>query len=114
MERRRKTESELRKSLAGVRLTEREREFLDSEADICGLSLSSLMRSRSLGKRVSSKADLRVLAELRRLGGLLKHLHNESRGAYSALTSDCLREIAAYIRNMNAEMNSHRGEGNSQ
>ncbi|MDR1622085.1 MAG: hypothetical protein LBS00_06905, partial [Synergistaceae bacterium] len=52
-----------------VRLTESEREFLASEADICGLSLSSLMRSRSLGKRVSAKSDLRVLAELRRMGG---------------------------------------------
>jgi hypothetical protein len=64
------------------------------------------MRGRSLGKRVSSKTDLRVLAELRRLGGLLKHLHNETRGMYSSLTSDCLKEIAAYIRNMNVELNN--------
>jgi hypothetical protein len=30
----------------------------------------------------------------------MKHLHNETKGAYSALTSDCLREIAAYTRNL--------------
>jgi hypothetical protein len=66
-----------------VRLTETEREFLASEADVCGLSPSSLMRRRSLGKRVSAKSDLRVPAELRRMGGLLKHLHNETRGTVS-------------------------------
>jgi hypothetical protein len=71
------------------------------------------MRNRSLGKRVAAKADLRVLAELRRLGGLLKHLHNETKGTYSALTSDCLKETAAYIRSMNAELNSRHKEGNS-
>jgi hypothetical protein len=97
----RKQEHELRKSITGVRFTEGEREFLASEADVCGLSLSSLIRQRSLGKRVSAKADLRVLAELRRLGGLLKHLHNETQGAYSVLTSNCLKEIAIYIRCMN-------------
>jgi hypothetical protein len=95
-------------------LTKAEREFLAIEADICGLPLSSLMRSRSLGKRVSAKADLRVLSELRRMGGLLKHLHNETRGTYSALTSDCLREIAVYIRSMNAKLNSRHGEENPE
>jgi hypothetical protein len=114
MGRQRKSESELRKSLIGVRLTESEREFLASEADVCGLSLSSLIRQRSLGKRVSAKADLRVLSELRRLGGLLKHLHNETKGEYSSLTSDCLKEIAAYIRNMNAELINRHREGNSR
>jgi hypothetical protein len=101
-----KSVQELRTVKTTVRFTETEREFLASEADVCGLSVSSLIRGRSLGKRVTSKADLRVLAELRRMGGLMKHLHNETKGAYSALTSDCLREIAAYIRNLNAELNS--------
>jgi hypothetical protein len=107
----RKAESELRKSLTAVRLTEAEREHIASEADACGLSVSSFMRKKCLGGRVTPKADLRALAELRRLGGLLKHLHNETKGAYSALTSDCLRETAAYIRNMNAGLNSRRGGG---
>jgi hypothetical protein len=101
---------ELRTIKTTVRLTEAEREFLAAEADICGLALSSLMRSRSLGKRVSSKTDLRVLAELRRMGGLLKHLHNETRGMYSGLTSNCLKEIAAYVRGMNAELGKRHKE----
>jgi hypothetical protein len=92
---------EQRKVKITVRFTESEREFLASEADVCGLSLSSFVRNRSLGKRVSAKADLRVLAALRRLGGLLKHLHNETKGAYSSITLSCLKEIAIYIRCMN-------------
>jgi hypothetical protein len=63
-----KSVQEQRRIKTTVRFTEAEQEFLATEADICGLSLSSLMRSRSLGKRVSSKTDLRVLAELRRMG----------------------------------------------
>jgi hypothetical protein len=114
MPRPRKNERELKSEIIGVRFTAEERQFVSGEADICGVALSSLIRSRSLGKRVTSKADLRVLAELRRLGGLLKHLHNETKGAYSALTSDCLREIAAYIRNLNAELNNRRGGGSAQ
>ncbi|MDR1133560.1 MAG: hypothetical protein LBL05_05320, partial [Synergistaceae bacterium] len=81
MPRPRKNERDLKSEIIGVRFTREERQFVSGEADIRGVSLSSLIRSRSLGKRVTSKADLRVLAELRRLGGLLKHLHNETKGA---------------------------------
>ena len=112
MPRPRKNERELRSEVIGIRFTAEDRRFLNGEADICGISVSSLIRGRSLGKRIAAKTDLRVLAELRRLGGLMKHLHNETKGAYSALTSDCLREIAAYIRNLNAELNS-RGKGSA-
>jgi hypothetical protein len=103
MSRLRKDERELRNSVTGVRLTMEERRQIASEADACGLSVSSFMRKKCLGGRTTPKTDLRVLAELRRLGGLLKHLHNETKGAYSALTSDCLREMAAYVRRLNAE-----------
>jgi hypothetical protein len=111
MPRPRKNERELRSEVIGVRFTAEDRRFLSEEADICGVSVSSLIRGRSLGKRVAAKTDLRVIAELRRMGGLLKHLHNETKGAYSALTSDCIREIAAYVRNLNRELENRR-EGN--
>ena len=112
MPRPRKNEQELRSSVIGIRLTSDERKFIAYESDICGLTPSSFIREKSLGKRVAAKTDLRVLAELRRLGGLMKHLHNETKGAYSALTSDCLREIAAYIRNLNVELNN-RSKGSA-
>jgi hypothetical protein len=105
-----KSVQELRTIKTTVRLTEAEREHIASEADVCGLSVSSFMRKKSLGGHATPKTDLRVLSELRRMGGLLKHTHNETKGAYSARTSDCLREIAAYIRNMNTEFNKRHQE----
>jgi hypothetical protein len=93
-----------------VRFTEAEREFVASETDACGISMSSFIRQRTLGKRITPKTDLRVLAELRRLGGLLKHLHNETKGAYSALTANCLKEISAYLRCMNSASGDSRKE----
>jgi hypothetical protein len=47
---------------------------------------------------VASKADLAVLGELRRLGGLLKHVHNESHGAYSTITAQAIKDLSAYAR----------------
>ncbi|MDL2263066.1 MobB mobilization protein [Synergistaceae bacterium OttesenSCG-928-I11] len=90
------------------RVTEEEQTFLADEADLCGLSVSSFLRQRGLGKRVSAKTDLRVLSELRRIGGLLKHIHNESKGAYSAKTSKAIDEISNYVHKMNEEFSSNR------
>jgi hypothetical protein len=89
-----------------VRLTEEEQDFLIEESDICGLSQSSFLRQRSLGKRVSAKTDLRVLSELLRIGGLLKHIHNETNGAYSAKTAAAICEIEAYVRLLSEELQS--------
>jgi len=92
-----------------MRLTEEERQMLIEEADVCGLSLSSYIRQRSFGKRVSAKTDLRVLGEVKRLGGLLKHVHNESRGAYSAKTAKAIDEITAFVYLMNGKLRGHGG-----
>ncbi|GHV29567.1 hypothetical protein FACS1894167_09070 [Synergistales bacterium] len=80
-----------------VRFTAEEYEFITSESATCGLSIAAFIRLRSLGKHFTPKSGLRVISELLRLGGLLKHIHNESKGAYSALTSNCLKEISACI-----------------
>ncbi len=95
---------EKRTIIISIRLTKEEQDFILTESDICGLSLSSFLRKRGLGKRVSAKTDLRVLSELRRIGGLLKHIHNETNGAYSAKTANALDEIAAFVRLLNEEL----------
>ena len=88
-----------------VRLTAAEHRHLKEQADVAGLSLSGYARSRILGHSVASKADLKVLAELRRLGGLLKHIHLETRGAYSADTADAIKAIESYVRNFRRDKN---------
>ena len=80
------------------RLTESEYAQISDDLAVCGFTLSSLVRKRLLGIRVASRADLAVLSELRRLGGLLKHIHNETRGAYSGLTAQAIKDLSAYAR----------------
>lgn len=57
-----------------VRLTVEERSFIDEQAAATGLTISDFIRKRSLGKRIVSKADLQLINDIRRLGGLQKHL----------------------------------------
>ena len=82
------------------RLSESEYAQISDDIAVCGFSVSSLVRKRLLGVRVASQADLAVLSELRRLGGLLKHIHNETRGAYSSLTAQAIKDLSAYAKSL--------------
>ena len=87
----------LRTKVAQFRLTEDEFARLRAHAETAGLSVSSYCRAVTLGHRVAAKVDFATISELRRLGGLCKLIHNESRGAYSALTARALAELKAAI-----------------
>jgi hypothetical protein len=82
------------------RLCESEYAQISGELAVCGITASALTRKRLLSRKVASRADLAMLAELRRLGGLLKHVHNETRGEYSNLTAQAIRDISAYARSL--------------
>ncbi len=83
-------------AVVNVRLTEAEKAQLRQDAELSGLTISALVRRRALGRRVVAHADLAVVRELRRQGGLLKHLHQQS-GAHSAETGRAVRAITALI-----------------
>ena len=83
-----------------IRVTEYELKELKEDAEEAGLSLSEYGRRRLLGLRVDSKLDVRIVGELRRLGGLIKHLYNESNGLYSSESAEMLRAITKYIQNL--------------
>jgi hypothetical protein len=51
-----------------------ERDVVAEKADQCSLSISEYMRRCALGRAVSSRSDQEALRELRRQGGLIKHL----------------------------------------
>ena len=51
----------------------KEKTRLTEQAEIAGLSLSEYMRRRFFGGRLAPHLDLNAIAELRRIGGLLKH-----------------------------------------
>ena len=80
-----------------VRLTATEKIRLKEDADLAGLSMSELVRRRYFGRPIIASADAVMLKELRRIGGLLKHMHNENAGIYSKDTTGALVALKAYI-----------------
>lgn len=87
-------------AVINVRLTASEKVRLREDADLAGLTMSELVRRRYFGRPIIANADAVMLKELRRLGGLLKHIHNESSGAYSDATAAAIKDLQAYIKKL--------------
>jgi hypothetical protein len=81
-----------------LRLTPEEKQRIRDEAQLAGLTMSEFLRRRALGRTVLASVDMTLVRELRRLGGLLKHAHSESKGAYSSTTAAMLAQIGEFIR----------------
>lgn len=90
-------------AVANVRLTSSEKTRLKDNAEIAALSLSALMRRWCLGKQVIAKSDAVMIRELRRLGGLVKNIHNESDRAYSHQTAELLVLVKSYIERLSGD-----------
>ncbi len=80
-----------------VRVAPGEKAQLRAIAASAGLRVAELVRLRSLGQPVVPRTDATTIRELRRLGGLLKKVHVDSRGAYSAATARALAALADAI-----------------
>ena len=94
------TEDDRLSAVVNVRLTAAEKARLKDDADLAGLSVSEYVRRRSLGRPIIAQADAVTIKELRRLGGLVKHLHNESGGTYSRETAAALVALRGYIEQL--------------
>ncbi len=84
-------------AVINVRLTTTEKERLKDDAELASLSMSELVRRRYFGRPIIANADAVMIKELRRIGGLLKHVHNQSQGSYSNETAQALSELRTYI-----------------
>lgn len=83
-----------------LRVTPAEHEKLREDADMAGLSLSELVRRRYFGRPIITRSDEVTVRELRRLGGLLKHLHNESDGKLTKDYAAAIKQVAAAIERL--------------
>ncbi|MFA0924679.1 plasmid mobilization protein [Xanthomonas fragariae] len=83
-----------------VRLTPDEKARLRDDAELASLSVSELVRRRYFGRPIVANADMVMVRELRRIGGLLKHIHNTTEGVYSRETSQALVEITGQIKKL--------------
>lgn len=90
-------------AIVNVRLTSSEKERLKEDADMAGLSMSELVRRRYFGKPIIANADAIMLKELRRIGGLVKNVHNQSNGAYNSETIAALSTLKKYIEKLSAK-----------
>jgi len=81
-----------------LRCTPEEKASAKTRAAEAGLSLSSFLLARALGRPVHSTADQQMINDLRKIGGLMKHIHNETKGAYSRQTAEALHEITGAIK----------------
>lgn len=85
-----------------IRMTKEEKASLVEEAQLAGLTLSTLGRRRLLGRVVVAYEAMVERNELRRLGGLLKLLHRESGGVYSKKTAEILGQIQTRLKALGA------------
>ncbi len=90
-------------AVVNVRMTALEKARLKEDADLAGLSVSQLVRRRCFGRRIIANSDAVMLKELRRIGGLLKHIHNESKGVYSKDTAKALAALKSYIEELSRD-----------
>ena len=61
-----------------IRLSQTEKNLLLEDADLAGLTTSELIRRRYFGKPIVTATDRATIRELRRVGGLLKHIFSQS------------------------------------
>lgn len=87
-----------------IRVTAKERNEIQEQAEVSGLSISEYIRRRICGRRIPSRIEKRMLSELRRQGGLLKYIFNESRGMYSEKTATALDNINSFISVLEREI----------
>lgn len=81
-----------------IRFTPDEKTQAEAFAKEGGLTLSEYIRRRALALPVRSKADTQMINELRKIGGLVKHIHNQTDGANSKESAGVLVAITEAIR----------------
>jgi hypothetical protein len=87
-----------------VRVTAEEKQRLKDEAGTAGLSVSAFARRRLTGRPVLAKHDEAVVRELRRMGGLAKHIYIESEHVNPKETMGILVAIRCYIEKLTGEL----------
>ena len=85
-----------------VRVSPGEKTQIRAIAVAAGMPVAELVRLRSLEHPVVPRTDATTIRELRRLGGLLKKVHVDSRGAYSTATAAALAVLTEAIKTLAA------------
>lgn len=95
MNARRGTETRVRQHQVAVRFSDAEWERIAKKASAANLSVTAAVRDAALGRELA--AGTQVVAELRWLGGLQKHLFTEGKGVGSTEYAKILAAITDAI-----------------
>jgi hypothetical protein len=98
-----KNTEEYKDTTMKFRLTTEERNHIRVQADLAGISDSEYVRLCAGNKHIIANVDLAMIRELRRIAGLMKHIHNTSVGAYSSQTSAMLNELHSAIKGISLD-----------
>lgn len=84
--------------LPAIRCFEEEEALVREKAHDSGISIGQFMLAAALKRQTRSRIDAHIINELRRLGGLQKHLFSQGNGALSREYANVLVEIADAIK----------------
>lgn len=88
--------TDLPTSALSFRVNAMERVDIQSSAADAAMSVGEYIRRKALNQRLTHRFDVDAIAELKRQGGLLKHLHNSGLGN-EAETLAIVQKIGAII-----------------
>lgn len=87
------TEERKKTKVVMVRVAPDEFDVLQERALDAGTTIPEYLRARGMGRRTRSRIDSHIINELRRLGGLQKHLFNEGGGVLTKEYAAVLVEL---------------------
>lgn len=98
-----KSEKRQKNTLIQLRCTETEAEAIKNKAIVAGLTTSEYLRRTALNRRIQVRTDIRMMNEIKRLGGLQKHLYTQMQEGMTTELSRQFSEVLVEIaRALNA------------
>ncbi|MBF1996528.1 mobilization protein [Serratia symbiotica] len=90
-------EKRQREKLVKCRCTDAEYQSINKKAAAAGLTTSEYLRRSALNRRIMVRTDIRMMNELKRLGGLQKHLYSQMQETMTTALSRQYSEVLSSI-----------------
>jgi len=81
-----------------IRCTEEDAALIREKAKAAEISVSDLMRSATLKRKIKTPTDKKLMGELLQLGGLQKHLFNQMQNCMTTELSKQFSEVLVAIK----------------
>ncbi|HEY2452193.1 MAG TPA: plasmid mobilization protein MobA [Scandinavium sp.] len=92
-----------REKLVKCRCTEAEFETINKKAIAAGLTTSEYLRRSALNRRIMVRTDIRMMNELKRLGGLQKYLYTQMQ---ETMTTELSRQYSEVLSGIVTAINA--------